>query len=56
MFFSVLIPVYQVKDYLCQCVDSVLNQSEQDFEILLVDDGSTDKTLRTHGNRLRSVP
>ena len=42
MYFSVLIPVYQVKDYLCQSVDSVLNQDERDFEIVLVDDGSTD--------------
>lgn len=42
MFFSVLIPVYQVKSYLRQCIESVLNQSERDFEIILVDDGSTD--------------
>ncbi len=42
MFFSILIPVYQVNKYLRQCVDSVLNQTEQDFEIVLVDDGSTD--------------
>ena len=42
MFFSVLIPVYQVKNYLRPCVDSVLCQSEKDFEIVLVDDGSTD--------------
>lgn len=42
MFFSILIPVYQVEKYLRQCVDSVLAQSEKDFEIVLVDDGSTD--------------
>ena len=42
MFFSILIPVYQVENYLRPCIESVLGQDEQDFEILLVDDGSTD--------------
>lgn len=44
MFFSVLIPVYNVEKYLRESVDSVLNQDEQDFEIVLVDDGSTDSS------------
>ena len=42
MFFSVLIPVYNTEKYLRQCVDSVLSQTEKDYEIILLNDGSTD--------------
>lgn len=39
---SVIVPVYNAKTYLPQCVDALLSQTYRDFEIILVDDGSTD--------------
>ena len=39
---SIIVPIYKVEKYLCQCVDSILTQSYNDLEILLVDDGSPD--------------
>ena len=42
MRFSVIVPVYQVEKYLSCCVDSVLRQTFNDFELILIDDGSTD--------------
>ena len=42
---SVIIPVYNVEKYLQQCLDSVVNQTLKDIEIILVDDGSTDSSL-----------
>lgn len=42
MFFSVIVPVYKVEEFLVPCIDSVLNQTFSDFELILVDDGSPD--------------
>ncbi len=43
-FFSVTIPVYNVEKYIRQCLDSVLGQTFGDFEVVILDDGSTDKS------------
>lgn len=42
MLFSLIVPVYKVEKYIRTCVDSLLNQTCRDFEIILVDDGSPD--------------
>lgn len=43
---TVVIPVYNVEDYLAACLDSVISQSYPHLEIVVVDDGSTDSSLR----------
>lgn len=42
-FFSVIIPIYKVEKYLETCLDSVCNQTFDDYEIILIDDGSPDR-------------
>lgn len=42
MKISIIVPVYKAEAYLRECLDSILGQSLQDFELLLVDDGSPD--------------
>lgn len=41
---SIIIPVYNIETYLSDCIDSILSQEYKDFEIILVDDGSTDSS------------
>ena len=50
---SVIIPVYNGEKYIQRCVDSVLNQTYSDIEIIVINDGSTDNTeniLKSYSN------
>ncbi|MBE7081789.1 MAG: glycosyltransferase family 2 protein [Clostridiales bacterium] len=44
MLFSIIVPVYKVEKYLKCCIESILTQSQSDFEVILVDDGSPDNS------------
>ena len=58
MRFSVIIPVYNAENTINRCVDSLLNQSYEDFEIVLVNDGSKDRSgelCREYAERLPNV-
>lgn len=47
-FFSVVIPIYNVEKYIKTCLQSVLTQSFTDFEVLMIDDGSQDKSAQIY--------
>ena len=42
---SIIVPIYNVSEYLCECLDSIVNQTLKELEIILIDDGSTDNSL-----------
>ena len=42
---SVLIPIYNVEKYLAECLESIINQTYSDLEIICINDGSTDNSL-----------
>lgn len=44
MFVSIIVPVYNVEQYLKECIESILAQTWKNFEVILVDDGSTDSS------------
>ena len=42
--YSIVVPVYQAEAYLEECIESVLRQEEHGWELILIDDGSTDQS------------
>ena len=41
---SIIVPIYNIEAYLHKCIESILCQTYSDFELILVDDGSTDES------------
>ena len=48
---SIIVPVYNVKNYLEQCLNSLANQTYKNIEVLLVNDGSTDGSDKVFSER-----
>ena len=53
-YVAVIIPVYNAEEHLAQCIDSVLQQNYKDFELILIDDGSTDNSGSICKNYVRN--
>ena len=56
MKFSVIIPVYNTEKYLAEAIESVLNQREAEFEIIVIDDGSTDGSEKVYSEYIEKYP
>lgn len=54
--FSIVVPVYNVEKYVAKCIDSLLCQEGEDYEIIVVDDGSQDRSIDIVENICREYP
>ena len=43
--FSIIVPVYNVENYVDKCIKSILNQTYKNYEVIIINDGSTDNSL-----------
>lgn len=47
---SIIIPCFNIQDYICRTLDCIIAQSDPNWEVIAVDDGSTDSTLEILNN------
>ena len=56
MRFSIIVPVYNVENYLDACLKSILAQSFTDYEVIIIDDGSTDNSKKILDELIFNLP
>ena len=54
--FSIIVPVYNTEEYLERCIESILKQTFEDFEIILINDGSTDNSKKIIADYQKQYP
>lgn len=54
--FSIIVPVYNTEDYLARCLDSILSQTYDDYEVIIVNDGSTDNSKNIISDYVKKNP
>ena len=52
---SIIVPVYNAEQYINKCIDCILEQTYQNIELILVDDGSSDKSAQIIDEESRNV-
>ena len=58
LMFSIIIPVYNLSDYIKETINNILNQKYKNFELILINDGSTDNTpniLKKFSNKYKNI-
>lgn len=53
---SIVVPIYNVSKYLSRCLDSLLGQTNDDYELILINDCSTDSSLEIAERYARKMP
>ena len=51
---SIIVPIYNAEKYLNKCIDSIINQTKKELEILLINDGSTDNSEKINKNKTKN--
>ena len=50
---SIIVPAYNIENYIGRCIESIINQTYREWELLIIDDGSTDNTWNIIANYVK---